>query len=60
MHPQEEWEEEMVELTAQSIAAATMGVTLKLIAESNLEEAQRKKIIDYFSDEMVVRMAKHE
>ncbi|MHC1692447.1 MAG: TetR/AcrR family transcriptional regulator [Sphaerochaetaceae bacterium] len=59
MHPQEEQNEEEVELTAQSIAAATMGLTLKIIAEKNLEEAQRRKIIDYFSDEMVVRMAKY-
>ncbi|ADY14264.1 TetR/AcrR family transcriptional regulator [Sphaerochaeta globosa] len=59
MNPQEELEGGKVELTAQSIAAATMGLTLKLIAEKNLEEAQKKKIIDYFSDEMVVRMAKY-
>jgi AcrR family transcriptional regulator len=59
MHSQEKQAEEEVELTAQSIAAATMGLTLKLIAEKNLEETQTKRIIDYFSDEVVVRMANY-
>ena len=58
MHPQEEQDKEEFELAAQSIAAATMGLSLKLIAEKNLEETQRKRIIDYFSDEVVVRIAK--
>lgn len=59
MYPQNEYGEEKVELAAQSIAAATMGLTLKLIAEKDLEEIQRKKIIDYFSDEVVIRMARY-
>ncbi|NLV84578.1 MAG: TetR/AcrR family transcriptional regulator [Spirochaetales bacterium] len=58
MHPQEAQDKEEFELAAQSIAAATMGLSLKLIAEKNLEETQRKRIIDYFSDEVVVRMAR--
>lgn len=58
MHQKEGWEEEKVELTAQSIAAATMGLALKIIVEKNLDEAQKKRIIDYFSDEIVIRMAR--
>ena len=58
MHPQKAQDKEEFELAAQSIAAATMGLSLKLIAEKNLEETQRKRIIDYFSDEVVVRMAR--
>ena len=58
MHPQETPDKEEFELAAQSIAAATMGISLKLIAEKNLETTQRKRIIDYFSDEVVVRMAR--
>lgn len=58
MHPQGAQDGGEFELAAQSIAAATMGLSLKLIAEKNLEETQRKRIIDYFSDEVVVRMAR--
>jgi AcrR family transcriptional regulator len=58
MYQQEANEKEKFELAAQSIAAATMGLTLKLIAEKDLEEAQKKKIIDYFCNEMIIRMAR--
>lgn len=56
MNPHGELDE--VELTAQSIAAATMGIALKLIAENDIEETQKEQIISYFSDVMVVTMAK--
>ncbi|PKL13621.1 MAG: TetR/AcrR family transcriptional regulator [Spirochaetae bacterium HGW-Spirochaetae-8] len=57
MHPQREWGEGESELTAQSIAAATMGLALKLIAEKYLDETQKEKIITYFSEVLVVAMA---
>lgn len=57
MYPQSAWSEDEVELTAQSIAAATIGLTLKLIAEKDIEETQKEKIITHFSDVMVIHMA---
>ncbi|NCC64321.1 MAG: TetR/AcrR family transcriptional regulator [Spirochaetia bacterium] len=51
-------DEDELELTAQSIAAATMGLALKLIAEKQLEAAQRQRVIDYFCNVVVLRMAK--
>ncbi len=58
MHPDREWGEGEAELTAQSIAAATMGLALKLIAEKDLEETRKEQIIAFFSEVMVVAMAK--
>jgi AcrR family transcriptional regulator len=58
MNPHWEWDEDEVELTAQSIAAATMGLALKLIVEKELEATQKEKLIAYFSDVVVVMMAR--
>ncbi|NLE16683.1 MAG: TetR/AcrR family transcriptional regulator [Spirochaetales bacterium] len=57
MNQGREMDDEQSELTAQSIAAATMGMALKLIVEKNLDPQQREKIISYFSETVVVRMA---
>lgn len=51
-------DENELELTVQSIAAATMGIALKLIAEKHLQAEQKQRIIDYFCNVVVLRMAK--
>ncbi|MEA5032992.1 MAG: TetR/AcrR family transcriptional regulator [Sphaerochaeta sp.] len=52
-------DEHEIELTAQSIASATMGLALKLIVEQKLEKKQQDIVISYFSEKVVVRMAKN-
>ena len=60
MHQEKDVSFSLIELTAQSIAAATMGLALKLIVEKDLDETQRETIIAYFSEVVVVRMAEME
>jgi AcrR family transcriptional regulator len=57
MHQDKDVNFSLIELSAQSIAAATMGLALKLIVEKDLDEMQRETIITYFSEVVVVRMA---
>jgi len=45
-----------IEMTAQIIAASTLGFITKLILEKNISDNQRKQLIDRFT-ETVVRMA---
>lgn len=45
-----------IELAAQIIAASTLGLIVKLSLEKNIDEYQKNKIIDRFT-ETVVRMA---
>lgn len=45
-----------IEMIAQIIAAATLGLTVKLILEKNISEQRRDRLIDQFT-EMVVQMA---
>ncbi|HVI39231.1 MAG TPA: TetR/AcrR family transcriptional regulator [Anaerovoracaceae bacterium] len=48
-----------IELTAQIIAASTLGLITKLILEKDISEQQRKQLIDQFA-ETVVRMARRQ
>lgn len=48
-----------LELIAQMIAAASFGFIIKLIIEKDLGEDQRQTLIKYFSEEVVLRMAKY-
>jgi AcrR family transcriptional regulator len=47
---------EKAELTAQLIAASAFGLIVKLSVE-NVNEGQKKRLIDCFSDEVILRMA---
>lgn len=60
MHEGRVLDQDLVELTAQSIAAATLGLALKLITEKDLPLKQRETVITYFSDIVVARMARME
>ena len=50
-------DEQVLEMTAQMIAVSTLGLILKLITEKNIDEKQRKRLIDFFSDNTVIKMA---
>lgn len=50
-------DEQVLEMTAQMIAVSTLGLILKLITEKNIDNNQRQKLIDFFSDNTVIRMA---
>jgi menaquinone-dependent protoporphyrinogen IX oxidase len=46
------------ELTSQIIIASTLGFIIKLILEKEIGETQRQKLIEFFSNETVIRIAK--
>lgn len=50
-------DESTVELTAQTIAVATLGLIFKLYIEKNIGEEQRQKLIHYFTNVVVLRIA---
>lgn len=58
MHPKRELDEHLLELSAQSIAASTLGLALKLIVEKDLAEEQQQTLITYFCETAVVGMAR--
>lgn len=47
-----------VELTSQIIVASTLGLIIRLILEKEIGDEQRQKLIEYFSNEIVLRIAK--
>lgn len=47
-----------IELTAQMIVVSTLGLIFKIIVEKDIGEEQREKLIDFYSDEIVLRIAK--
>lgn len=49
-------DEEQIELKSQIIAASTMGVIIKLIIEKDIGEEQRQKLINYFIEEMILKI----
>ncbi|MDD4089312.1 MAG: TetR/AcrR family transcriptional regulator [Tissierellia bacterium] len=51
-----DYEDEHIELKAQMIAASTMGLIIKLIVEKNIAEEQRQKLIDYFIEEVILKI----
>lgn len=46
-----------VELTAQMIAVSTLGLIFKLIIENDIGDEQREKLIEFYSKEIVFRIA---
>jgi AcrR family transcriptional regulator len=50
-------DESEIELKAQMIIVSAIGLILKIITE-NIDEEQRKRLIKYFSDDTVLKIAK--
>lgn len=48
--------DEQIELKAQIIAASTMGVIIKLILEKDIEIERRQNIINYFIEEVILKI----
>ncbi len=49
-------DDEHIELKAQIIAASTMGLIIKLVLEKNIGEEQKQNIINYFIDEVILKI----
>ena len=50
--------ENRIELTAQMIVVSTLGLIFKIIIEKDIGDVQREKLIDFYSNEIVLRIAK--
>ncbi|MDZ5010100.1 TetR family transcriptional regulator, partial [Clostridium perfringens] len=50
-------DEETLELTAQIIAVSTLGLIIKLSIEKDMEEEQKQKLIEFYSKEIVLKIA---
>lgn len=50
--------EDKLEMTGQMIVVATLGVIFKLIIEKDIDEEQRERLIDFYTEDIVVRIAK--
>jgi AcrR family transcriptional regulator len=46
-----------IELTAQMIVVSTLGLILKLIIEKDIGNVQREKLLNFYSKEIVLRIA---
>lgn len=49
-------DEEQIELKAQMIAVSTMGMIVKLIIEKDIGKEQREKLINYFIEEVILKI----
>ena len=56
IYKNEKIEEDRIELTAQSIAVSTLGLIIKIIVEKDIGEEQKQRIIDFFSEEIILRI----
>lgn len=50
-------DENTVELTAQMIVVSTLGLIFKLIIEKDIGDEQRERLINFYSKEIVLRIA---
>ncbi len=46
-----------IELTAQIIVVSTLGLIFKIIIEKDIGDVQREKLINFYSNEIVLRIA---
>jgi len=53
-----ELDESKIEIKSQIIVVSTLGLILKLIIEKNIGDEQKQKLIEYFCDEAVLKIAK--
>lgn len=49
-------DDEEIELKAQMIATSTIGMIIKLIIEKSIENAQKQKLINYFIEDVVLKI----
>lgn len=57
IYKEEETREEKIELTAQIIAVSTLGLIIKLIVEKDIGEEQKEKLINFYSKDIILRIA---
>ena len=50
-------DEKTIELTAQMIVVSTLGLILKIIIEKDIGDEQRDNLINFYSNEIVLRIA---
>lgn len=50
-------DENAIEITAQMIVVSTLGLIFKLIVEKDIGDEQREKLINFYSNEIVLRIA---
>lgn len=50
-------DENTIELTAQMIVVSTLGLIFKLIIEKDIGDEQRERLINFYSKEIVLRIA---
>ncbi|WIV12393.1 TetR/AcrR family transcriptional regulator [Proteiniborus sp. MB09-C3] len=50
-------DENIIELTAQMIVVSTLGLIFKLIIEKDIGDEQRERLIDFYSNEIILRIA---
>lgn len=56
IYKNQEIDEDTIELTAQVIAVSTLGLIMKIIIEKDIGEEQRKRLIDFYSEDIVLRI----
>lgn len=56
IYKNKEVDEDAIELIAQVIAASTLGLIMKIIIEKDIGEEQRKRLIDFYSEYIVLRI----
>lgn len=49
-------DEDSIELTAQVIAVSTLGLIIKIMVEKDIGEEQRNRLIDFYSEDIVLRI----
>lgn len=52
-----EVDDSTLELTAQMVAVSTLGLIFKLIIEKDIGDEQRQRLIQYYTNEIVLRIA---
>ncbi len=57
IYKDKEIDEDTIEITAQMIAVSTLGLIMKLTVEKDIGEEQRQKLINFYSKEIVLRIA---
>lgn len=56
IYKNKEVDKDAIELTAQVIAASTFGLIMKIIIEKDIGEEQRNRLIDFYSEYIVLRI----
>jgi AcrR family transcriptional regulator len=56
IYKNKEIDEDIIELTAQVIAVSTLGLIMKVIVEKDIGEEQRQKLIDFYSEDIILRI----